>query len=218
MRHVKVIIDSYRGRVARAKQNRDAYAARCGGYPSPFPLKIPGLPSDLIAYARRPCRIGGAVIEEYELGLWQPPYKLDVPQRFNDQPTQADLFDSNEGKLPVLEGALNSYQFQRFIEAGYTRYDRWIKEAEVAFVIEEIQIEIRLRVAAWQNAVAEQSVGVRASPRADVVHRVGLEWGARVICALLMEVEICKDGVDGYCMAFKTGNLPWQHLNVRDVQ
>lgn len=130
----------------------------------------------------------------------------------------ADLFELDEGDLGRFEAGLHAYQHRRFCEAGVTRREDWTG-SDMAQVMSKIAMEFEQRLEVWLWACARhrRESGDMGS-RNEIARQVALEWGAKMVCALRIEMELCKCGISRYNDMYASGRLPWQCLNVRALQ
>lgn len=175
---------------------------------SPFNQSIAGVPQELLDYARRAYRGGTICTESYELGLWNHPYRFQLPEmskpaeEFNDW-----LFELPDSKLA---DQLNAAQFLQFVEAGRNRYDQWTQCAWVDENVLAVQQEIDCRLRAWESARIEVDA-CKGEHRS--IGEVWLEWGAKIVCSLVVELRVRNVGRSEYDSAFEAGTLPWQCMN-----
>ena len=79
-------------------------------------------------------------------------------------------------------------------------------------IVSRTMQELEARVRGWQW-YREQSIHFD-DPHMFVAHKAALDWGAKLICTLAMELELIQKGRDVYEHSYTNELLPWQSMNL----
>ncbi|OCH85671.1 hypothetical protein OBBRIDRAFT_807335 [Obba rivulosa] len=110
-RQCTAYVQSHKGREARSIQNKCAYARWKNKEISPF--RSPpeqDISGDVLTMARLPYSIlSSASNAEYpDLGLWEEPYALEIPDNFLDPALYEDLFEGPDNNIPRFTANLEA--------------------------------------------------------------------------------------------------------------
>lgn len=190
--------------------------------PSPFQKQIEGVPSAIFTRARTPFKIYSATPSIHaDLGLYQPPYTPALPLDLISQTVYGydylfaagTMEEYNEGFVDESRTAaiLNTLQYRLIRREGARRMEQWGKEPISAIISGAMQ-ELEARIRGWQWYSAQN---IRFDdPNMQLAHGVALDWAAKLICTLAVEMELLQKGRDIYKSAFENKLLPWQSLNI----
>ncbi|KAH9829200.1 uncharacterized protein C8Q71DRAFT_728291, partial [Rhodofomes roseus] len=177
------------GKARRLVQSRLRYASRHGHLDTPFPKKIKGIAATIVAHAQKP--FGIVVYPETtdpdcpELGLYTQPYKLAIPPQYSIPYTEFDeIFTDIDGVLDDLMRSLNTQQLSLLELSGRERHEQFNAIGGKGLA-EKLREEIALRVASWDNGAPTE-----ISTQTAVAQLAGVQWAARIICCLTLELQL----------------------------
>ena len=192
--------------------------------PSPFQKQMKSVPSAILTYARPPFKLYSSAFSisgAADLGLYEHPYIPKLPIDLITQTVYGYdyLFaeESTNGGEEVLineertAAILNTLQYRLMRSNGASRVERWRKEP-ISGIVSTALKELEARIRGWQW-YREQSVLIDDSHML-VARQAALDWGAKLICTLAMELELIQKGRDIYEHSYANELLPWQRMNL----
>ncbi|TFY65472.1 hypothetical protein EVJ58_g1963 [Rhodofomes roseus] len=199
-----------RGKAERRVQNCVENPASHGNPPSPpFPTTIKGIPAGILSYARRSFRIlPGPSLDVPDLCLYTRPYKLVIPVSYFTPFSEYDeLFTDIAYVLDETAQAFNAQQYLLLKEKGNERCALF-KSRGREVLAQRLDEELAQRLQSWEGDTGSKDIPAQAG----VVQEVGVEWAARIICCLALELQLVKSGSSVYGQALRAKSLPWQCL------
>ena len=190
--------------------------------PSPFQKQIEGVPLAIFTRARTSFELYSATPSiQADLGLYQPPYTPALPLDLISQTvygydylfSAGTMEEHDEGFVDESRTAaiLNTLQYRLIKSEGARRMERWGK-GPISVIVNSAMQELEARIRGWQWYSAQNILF--DDPNMQVAHQVALDWAAKLICTLAVEMELLQKGRDIYKSAFENELLPWQSLNI----
>ncbi|RPD55781.1 hypothetical protein L227DRAFT_509540 [Lentinus tigrinus ALCF2SS1-6] len=193
--------NSEKGKQTKAAANRRRYKKAT----AVSPAALDDLPDDLVEWADRPVQASFTLHGTGPLlGLWSPPFRFLPPDQDPTARTAVNVWDGTTP--PLWCAALGSFQCHAVLAAARDCRKLWMDSDTPLEELEiEVQTEIAARVDAWR-ALRETWF----DESEDMDARLGLIWGAKIVCMLADEWDYRKEGVDVYKDVLRAGEMPWQ--------
>ena len=162
------------------------------------------LPPQVLAAARIPFTSNPTASgDRYpDLGLWNKPYTLRMPDYYVDQTLYDDPFEGPEDDdIPSFVAGIEARQRDRLVEQGWARFST-LAETDT----ETVEKELRWRLQAWDQL---ERLSSDVTPHAALASHLAKKWSAKAIYTLAFELDVRKNGGEEYIKAVTDLALPW---------
>ncbi|KAI0750099.1 hypothetical protein C8Q80DRAFT_1101205 [Daedaleopsis nitida] len=211
-RHAEMYRQSEKGRETKSRANRRSYEQQKTSSPSvatPLAIDI-DIPPEISARGCKALHVSFAHLRIDTgplLGLWTVPYMYEPPllgTLHDEGGTVGEEEDVENSAWTSRAAILGTFQYGEIMAAGSARARQW-EEEDLRVLRPGLVKEVNARVTAW--------VTLKDSGReSDEDRGTALDWGAKLICLLVDEWDVRREGVEGYSGARRTGDLPWQRF------
>ena len=226
---IDVMIDmqlAHRGKAAKSRANKRYYERKKtasttapivhnGGGRAASELQV-DIPEELLERGQKVLRASFSLADdEYgpTLGLWTSPYHFFPPAQYLLDALPRPPWQSKQGLWESRAAVLGVFQYAEVVTAATARYERWTTDP-VDITQCRVAGELTRRVVGWTQ-LRESNWDMDAYT--DVgdgrdLRELTLDWGAKLVCLLVDEWELCSHGLQEYKEAWEGKMLPWHRM------